>query len=194
MKASTHAWVRVGLAVWLATAGFDSTQAAPEANPPKLRIGTFRCDATPPRGETLIWLTRLKTLKDPLLAKGVVLEDGGKRHVLCAIDWCLLCNESEWSFRETLARAAGTLQKLSAQRSSDPRTESWEATNLLTVASAVVAAAARRHETRGSHWREDFGARDDEHWLVHLDSRLGPDGSITLDHTPATANSEVLAL
>ncbi len=93
-----------------------------------------------------------------------------------------------------LARAAGTLQKLSAQRSSDPRTESWEATNLLTVASAVVAAAARRHETRGSHWREDFGARDDEHWLVHLDSRLGPDGSITLDHTPATANSEVLAL
>ena len=108
MKASTHAWVRVGLAVWLATAGFDSTQAAPEANPPKLRIGTFRCDATPPRGETLIWLTRLKTLKDPLLAKGVVLEDGGKRHVLCAIDWCLLCNESEWSFRETLARAAGT--------------------------------------------------------------------------------------
>ena len=43
-----------------------------------------------------------------------------------------------------LGRAAGSLQKLAAQRSSDPGTESWEATNLLTVASALVAAASRR--------------------------------------------------
>jgi len=31
----------------------------------------------------------------------------------------------------------------------------WEATNLLTVGSALVAAAARRTETRGCHWRAD---------------------------------------
>jgi aspartate oxidase len=87
-----------------------------------------------------------------------------------------------------LARAAGSLQKLAAQRSSDPRTESWEATNLLTVASALVAAASRRAETRGAHWREDCPERDDEHWCGHLDLRLGPDGTISLDYLP-TATS-----
>ncbi|MFA6563072.1 MAG: hypothetical protein WCV00_14275 [Verrucomicrobiia bacterium] len=108
MKASMHALVRVGLAALLALAGFASTHAATDANAPRLRIATFRCDATPPRGETLVWLVKLLKQKDPLLLKGVVLEDGGKRYVLCALDWCLLCNESEWSFRETMARAAGT--------------------------------------------------------------------------------------
>ena len=73
-----------------------------------LRLATFCCDATPPLGETLVWTIKLAKILDPLLLKGVVLEDGGKRHVLCALDWCLLCNGSERSFRETLARAAGT--------------------------------------------------------------------------------------
>ncbi len=82
--------------------------AAGGADGPGPRIATFKCDATPPRGETLVWLTRLKTIKDPLLLKGIVLEDGGRRYILSALDWCLLCNESEWSFRETMARAAGT--------------------------------------------------------------------------------------
>ena len=86
-----------------------------------------------------------------------------------------------------LARAAGSLQKLAAQRSSDPRTESWEATNLLTVASALVAAASRRAETRGVHWREDCPERDDQRWCGHLDLRLGPDGTISTDFIPTSA-------
>ncbi|MCX6898761.1 MAG: hypothetical protein NT105_08690 [Verrucomicrobia bacterium] len=108
MKVFACSLVRVGLATLLAAMGFASAHAAPGTTPPKLRIATFRCDATPPRGETLVWLVKLLKQKDPLLLKGVVLEDGGKRYVLCALDWCLLCNESEWSFRETMARAAGT--------------------------------------------------------------------------------------
>jgi L-aspartate oxidase len=48
-----------------------------------------------------------------------------------------------------------------------PNTASWEATNLLTVAAALVVAAARRQETRGCHWREDFPEAADE-WLGHL--------------------------
>ena len=32
----------------------------------------------------------------------------------------------------------------------------WEATNLLTISTALAAAASMREETRGSHWREDF--------------------------------------
>jgi L-aspartate oxidase len=86
---------------------------------------------------------------------------------------------------EGLQRAAATLQKLAAQRSSDPRTESWEATNLLTVATALLNGAIRRHETRGSHWREDYPDRDDADWLGHLDTRLGPDGMISTDYVPA---------
>ena len=50
--------------------------------------------------------------------------------------------------------------------------EAWEVTNLHTVASAIVAAAGRRAETRGSHWREDFPERADGTWRGHLVTRL----------------------
>ena len=65
----------------------------------------------------------------------------------------------------------------------EPCTESWEATNILTVASVLVAAARERRETRGSHWREDHPDRDDARWLVHLDATLSEEG-ITLTHRP----------
>ncbi|MBD3147739.1 L-aspartate oxidase [Microbispora bryophytorum] len=65
----------------------------------------------------------------------------------------------------------------------EPCTESWEATNLLTVASALVAAAAVREETRGSHWREDHPDRDDAHWRAHIDIALTAEG-LTLTYTP----------
>ncbi|MEV6980132.1 L-aspartate oxidase [Sphaerisporangium sp. NPDC051017] len=58
----------------------------------------------------------------------------------------------------------------------DPCTESWETTNLLTVATVLVAAAGAREETRGSHWREDHPERDDAGWLGHLDVTLGEEG------------------
>jgi L-aspartate oxidase len=54
--------------------------------------------------------------------------------------------------------------------------QSWQASNLATVAAALVAAAACREETRGSHWREDFPDRDDARWLGHLDTVLADDG------------------
>lgn len=57
-------------------------------------------------------------------------------------------------------------------------TDGWEATNLLTVAAALVAAARAREETRGSHWRDDFPDRDDEHWRGHLDTTLSDDGTL----------------
>ncbi|MCK9894307.1 L-aspartate oxidase [Frankia sp. AgB32] len=62
----------------------------------------------------------------------------------------------------------------------------WEMTNLRTVATALVAAAATRTETRGSHWREDFGERDDEHWLGRILTRLGPEGELVIDVEPIT--------
>jgi L-aspartate oxidase len=83
-----------------------------------------------------------------------------------------------------LARAAAGCRKLSAQRGGSPGTESWEATNLVTVASALVAAASCRAETRGAHWREDHPDPDPA-WLGHLDLRLDPDGSIHTEYIAA---------
>ncbi|MEV4887978.1 L-aspartate oxidase [Nonomuraea sp. NPDC055795] len=64
-----------------------------------------------------------------------------------------------------------------------PCTEAWETTNLLTVATVLTATAVAREETRGSHWREDFGERDDERWLGHLDVRLTEEG-LQMTYTP----------
>ncbi|MFG1617301.1 L-aspartate oxidase [Nonomuraea wenchangensis] len=64
-----------------------------------------------------------------------------------------------------------------------PRTESWEAANLLTVATVLTGAAAARLETRGSHWREDHETRDDNEWLGHLDVTLTEEG-LRMTYTP----------
>jgi L-aspartate oxidase len=68
-------------------------------------------------------------------------------------------------------RSAGSLRvaaaAVAAAEPAPPRTASWEAANLCTVAGALVRAAARREETRGCHWREDFPEASDD-WLGHL--------------------------
>src|ERR1017187_8188723 len=90
-------------AVVLLAVGFELCAiAAP------LRVATFRCDVTPWPGEALVWTAKLVKVEEPLLAKGIVLEDGTNRYVLCALDWCLLGNDTELSFRKALAVAAGT--------------------------------------------------------------------------------------
>ncbi|MEH1165737.1 L-aspartate oxidase [Micromonospora sp. CPCC 205539] len=77
----------------------------------------------------------------------------------------------------TLAETAGTLTGLGTTRGR-PRTADWEATNLLTVASTLVAAAYARGETRGCHWREDFPTAD-ERWLGHLVGSIGAQGGLS---------------
>ncbi len=70
--------------------------------------------------------------------------------------------------RSSLEVTDAKLRDLGTATSSDPCTAAWETTNLHTVASFLVAAAARREETRGSHWREDFPDVDDVHWHGRL--------------------------
>jgi succinate dehydrogenase / fumarate reductase flavoprotein subunit len=54
------------------------------------------------------------------------------------------------------------------------RIEALELENLMGVARATLVSAIHRTESRGAHTREDFPARDDEHWLKHtLYSREG---------------------
>ncbi|MEU4830279.1 L-aspartate oxidase [Streptosporangium sp. NPDC023615] len=86
--------------------------------------------------------------------------------------------------RESLAEVSRALVNLRwTPVAVEPCTESWETTNLLTVASVLVAAAGRRQETRGSHWREDFPERNDERWLGHLDVTLTAEGP-TMTYVP----------
>jgi L-aspartate oxidase len=80
-----------------------------------------------------------------------------------------------------LNAAAAEIAALLEPAGTQADTESWEATNLVTVATAIVAAAQRRAETRGSHWRSDFPDRDDERWQGHLDTTLRADGMMTTD-------------
>jgi L-aspartate oxidase len=61
--------------------------------------------------------------------------------------------------------------------------QDWEATNLATVASALVVAANRREETRGCHWRDDF-PRSSHLWLGHVQLTLDEFGNVTDSWNP----------
>ena len=73
----------------------------------------------------------------------------------------------------------------------EPSRRAFEATNLLTVASAVVAAATARTESRGCHRRTDHPEPRDL-WLTHLDVRLDDLGAPAITGIPAAALGEVL--
>ncbi|MGW2596219.1 L-aspartate oxidase [Streptomyces klenkii] len=91
--------------------------------------------------------------------------------------------------RESLDRAAAELARIdddAAAALEAPGTESWEATNLLLVARVLVAAALRREETRGCHWREDAPDRDDA-WRRHLLVTLRPDRTLAVSTTETAA-------
>ncbi|MEU0681691.1 MULTISPECIES: L-aspartate oxidase [Streptomyces] len=95
----------------------------------------------------------------------------------------------------SLAEAADRLDRLHADardaldengKTAEPGVDTWEATNLLCVARVLVAAARRREETRGCHWREDRPERDDTAWRRHIVVRLNPDRSLAVRTTDTT--------
>jgi L-aspartate oxidase len=76
--------------------------------------------------------------------------------------------------REGLVDAVRRLDEVHATQlrsfglSSRSSADAWRGLNLLTVALLIARAALRREESRGGHFREDFPARDDLHWQIHL--------------------------
>ncbi|MFF3839217.1 L-aspartate oxidase [Streptomyces sp. NPDC001930] len=68
-------------------------------------------------------------------------------------------------------------------KAGEPGVDSWETTNLLCVSRVLVAAARRREETRGCHWREDHPDRDDTDWRRHLVVRLTPERTLDVRTT-----------
>jgi L-aspartate oxidase len=91
-----------------------------------------------------------------------------------------------------LAEAAAVLDKLAGRAADVVDLEAWQTTNLLTVASALTAAATLREETRGSHWRDDFPDRDDARWAGHVETTLA-DGGAEVTFTPSPATDGGLA-
>jgi L-aspartate oxidase len=69
-----------------------------------------------------------------------------------------------------LERAAGTATIAVRRRPCDP--ELGRVATIATVGWLIAAAALRRTESRGSHFRTDFPARDDLHWSKHISDRL----------------------
>ena len=69
--------------------------------------------------------------------------------------------------RDGLARAVAVLER--AIEAAVPATaDDWRRRNLTTVARLIAAAALRREESRGAHFREDFPERDDQRWRIHV--------------------------
>jgi len=98
-------------ALLLATAGLCCPGVVTRAGEaPKLRVATFRCDVTPPLGSPAYPCHEkpLETIETPLFAKGIVLDDGQRRCVLCAVDWCGLCGSTHRLFCSKVAAGAGT--------------------------------------------------------------------------------------
>ena len=101
-----------------------------------------------------------------------------------------------------LSEAIAELQALAQRTAPAPQQDAWEATNLVTVSTALAHAALARCETRGSHWREDFAVRDDATLAGHYDTVLQDRRPVltfvpaaatdTTDHVPGSAIAPVL--
>jgi L-aspartate oxidase len=90
--------------------------------------------------------------------------------------------------------AAKELEQLGARRvptGAAAGPAAWEATNLVTVSTALARAARFREETRGSHWREDFPARDDGRFAGHVDVSLRG-SELQLSFDPSSASDEYI--
>ncbi|WP_263166971.1 L-aspartate oxidase [Streptomyces sp. SCSIO ZS0520] len=99
----------------------------------------------------------------------------------------------------SLTEAAAALEALDAEargalaehgKTAVPGVDTWETTNLLAVARVLVAAALRREETRGCHWREDHPERADETWRRHLVLRQERPAAAAEEAPPAPRGGE----
>jgi fumarate reductase flavoprotein subunit len=99
--------------------------------------------------------------------------------------------------RASLARGGEELSQLRARLADlciedDSRTFNTERVAALElgfmvdIADTIIAAAAKREESRGAHQRTDFPARDDVRFLAHSVVYRNPDGSPRFDYLPVT--------
>ncbi|MFO7906411.1 MAG: hypothetical protein R6U98_27390 [Pirellulaceae bacterium] len=98
-------WVPLVVVGWI----LGSEEVARASEGVALRVGVFEADVTLPLGHPCYPSYQpLETTEFPLLAKGIVLDDGETRYVICAVDWCEICNGAHEMVRETIAAAVGS--------------------------------------------------------------------------------------
>ena len=110
----------------------------------------------------------------------------------------LLPEEMRTQVRSTMSRHVGVMRRPEGLRAAQDSLadyaasvsvdvvasrRAFEATNLLTIATAVVEAASARTESRGCHRRSDFTEPRDV-WLVHLTERLDGGGAAYVTGIP----------
>lgn len=73
-----------------------------------LRCALFHVDVSPPIGHALCGglVPRATGLRDPLYARGIILDDGRTRVVLCAVDYCAITDTAHRQATLALAKGA----------------------------------------------------------------------------------------
>jgi hypothetical protein len=81
-----------------------------------MRITSFISDVTNPVGSSVCSSSAnfVESIRDPLFARGLVLEDGKKRFVFCTVDYCGVAGKFYEQWCKKIAKAAGTLPEFVA--------------------------------------------------------------------------------
>ncbi|MDD5598730.1 MAG: hypothetical protein PHV82_12355 [Victivallaceae bacterium] len=73
-----------------------------------LKLACFKVDVTPPVGACAGFNAKTLRIRDPLFARGLILDDASARLVLVSLDYCALVHSAYEQLRAALAAAAGT--------------------------------------------------------------------------------------
>ncbi|MEU3599737.1 L-aspartate oxidase [Streptomyces sp. NPDC006798] len=145
---------------------------------------------TTPGSATVLPLTdpgaRARIQRTMSLGAGVLRSADSLREAAAALD-AIRAEADTPATAPSTSTAPGAPAAVHVSKPAVPGVDAWETTNLLCVARVLTAAALRREETRGCHWREDRPDRDDREWRRHLVIRLDPDRSVVAHRTDTTA-------
>lgn len=189
-----------------------ATPANAPAEEPHFRIGTFSADITIPIGHRCMGILPRKAerIDDPLQAHGFVLLGPERPIVVAGLDWCELRNGAYDTWRDALAKAAGTTRErvlLSCLHQHDAPVIDTDAQTLLDTvglskelcdpdfndACRRLAADALRDSLRHTKPVTHLGLGEAKVEQVASNRRVVIDGRVTFDRSSSSAANAVLA-